>query len=375
MKRIPVAGPWVTQIEIDLVAKAAREDWYEGAGQATALFERALADYIGVKHAVTLPHCTSALHLSLLALGVGPGDEVILPDVTWIASAAPITYVGAMPVFADIEMDTWCLDPKSVEQLISPRTKAIIAVDLYGGMPDFDALRTVANNHGIPIIEDAAEAIGSSYKGQKAGACGITGTFSFHGSKTLTTGEGGALVTDQTKLYERVLFLRDHGRKPGDVKFQNQEIAYKYKMSSLQAAFGYGQLSRINELVTKKRTIYQWYNERLGSHPAFTLNPEPAQTFNSYWMTTVLVSDSYQCPKEHLMSALREKGIDTRPFFSPLSQLPAYASSPSAQRVELKTNRGSRIARQGLNLPSALCLEESDVDRVCAALLETIATL
>jgi perosamine synthetase len=215
-------------------------------------------------------------------------DEVILPDVTWIASAAPISYVGAKPVFADIETQTWCFDPKSVEERITPRTKAIIAVDLYGGMPDFDRLKRVAEKYELRIIEDAAEVIGSIYKGQKAGACGRVGTFSFHGSKTLTTGEGGALVTDDTSLYERVLFLRDHGRQPGDVSFQNTEIAYKYKMSSLQAAFGYGQLSRIDELVSKKRQIWNWYRTRLGDHPALTLNPEPANTLNSYWMTTLI---------------------------------------------------------------------------------------
>ncbi|HYY43348.1 MAG TPA: DegT/DnrJ/EryC1/StrS family aminotransferase, partial [Pyrinomonadaceae bacterium] len=209
MEQLPVAGPSITQKEIDYVTDAVTNAWYGNANAYHERFERAFADYLGVRHAMALPSCTSGLHLALAALGVGPGDEVIVPEETWIASAAPISYVGATPVFADVDERTWCLAADSFAACITPRTKAVIPVDLYGNQPDWQAIRAVAEQHGIAIIEDAAEAVGSEYKGQKAGTFGRAGVFSFHGSKTLTTGEGGLLVTDDRELFERAQFLRD----------------------------------------------------------------------------------------------------------------------------------------------------------------------
>src|SRR5439155_2217506 len=241
MERIPVSGPWITQKEIDYVADAAANAWYANANRYHERFEKAFAQYVGTRYAIALPSCTSAIHLSLAAKRIGPGDDVIVPESTWIASAAPVTYVGATTVFADIDPETWCMSADSFARCITPWTKAVIPVDLYGGMPDWDALRAVAEKHGIFVIEDAAEAVGSEYKGRRAGAFGDAGVFSFHGSKTLTTGEGGMLVTNDEELYRRALFLRDHGRQPGDHMFFNTEVAYKYKMSSLQAALGLAQ--------------------------------------------------------------------------------------------------------------------------------------
>jgi perosamine synthetase len=238
MERIPVAGLWITQKEIDYVTDAVTNAWYGNANMYHERFEKAFAEYIGVKFAVALPTCTSALHLSLLALGVKEGDEVIAPDATWIATSAPISYVGGTPVFADIDHDTWCLSAESFQACITPRTKAVIPVDLYGGMPDMDAICAIARRHNIAIIEDAAEALGAEYKDRHAGSFGDTGVFSFHGSKTVTSGEGGMLVTDREDLFKRIQVLRDHGRQPGDRMFWNTEVAYKYKMSSMQAALG-----------------------------------------------------------------------------------------------------------------------------------------
>jgi perosamine synthetase len=211
MERIPVAGPWITQKEIDYVTDAVTTCWYGDANKYHVRFEQTFAEYIGSRFAVALPSCTSAIHLSLAALGVGPGDEVIVPDVTWIASVAPISYVGATPVFADIDPDSWCLDAASFERCITTKTKAVIPVDLYGNMPDLASIKEIAKAHGIAVIEDSAEAFGSEIAGQKAGTFGDTGVFSFHGSKTMTTGEGGMLVTDRQDVFDRVLFLRDWG--------------------------------------------------------------------------------------------------------------------------------------------------------------------
>jgi perosamine synthetase len=367
--RIPVSGPSITAREIAYVTDAVTNAWYSNANIYNDRFEQAFAAHLGVKHAICLPSCTSAIHLSLMALGIGPGDEVIVPDVTWIATSAPISQVGATPVFADIDPVTWCLDPASAEAAVTSRTKAIIPVDLYGGMVDYDRLQALADAHGLAIIEDAAQAIGSEWHGKKAGTCGDIGVFSFHGSKTLTTGEGGMLVTDLDDVRERVNFLRDHGRKPGDRRiFWNTEVAHKYKMSATQAALGLAQLERIDELVSRKRQIFAWYHERLSAIPGLTLNAEPEGTCNSYWMVTVVVDPRLGLTKEALMAELLKADIDSRPYFYPLSGLPAYAHLPQAGVAPERHPHSYAISPYGINLPSGLNLDESAVGRVCEAL-------
>ena len=373
MERIPVAGPWITQLEIDYVTDAVANCWYDQANKYHDRFEKTFAEYIGVKHAVALPSCTSAIHLSLAALGIGPGDEVIVPDVTWIASAAPISYVGASPVFADIDRQSWCLSPESFAACITPSTKAVIVVDLYGNLPRLDEILAIARRHGIAVIEDAAEAFWSEYAGRKAGSFGDTGVFSFHGSKTMTTGEGGMLVTDRQDLYERVLVLRDHGRRPGDVSFFNHEVAFKYKMSSMQAALGLAQVERAEELVGRKRQIFAWYAELLQDVPGVTLNPEPAGTRNSYWMVTAVLDPSLGLTKEMLSQQLAARGVATRPFFHPLSSLPAYAPIPEAESARHRNHVAYEISPHGINLPCALSLTRDQVERVCQELCSVIA--
>jgi len=372
MDRIPVAGPSITQKEIDYVTDAVTNAWYGNANVYHDRFEKAFAEYLGVRHAMALPSCTSAIHLSLLALGVGPGDEVIIPDATWIASAAPITYVGASPVFADIDERTWCLSAGSFEQLITPRTKAVIPVDLYGNLPDMDAILEIARRRGIAVVEDAAEAIGSEYKGRKAGSFGEVGAFSFHGSKTLTTGEGGMLVTNDAELFKRTQFLRDHGRKPGDRMFFNHEVAYKYKMSSMQAALGLAQLERIEELLAHKRRMFAWYEEGLKEVEGVRLNDAAPDTNPVYWMVTVILDPKFDLPKERLMERLSERDIDCRPFFHPLSSIPAYRETEQAQAARARNQVSNRLTPYGLNLPSALSLTEEKVRIVCSTLKEIL---
>lgn len=372
MGRIPVSGPSITQKEIDLVTEAVTNAWYDQANVYHERFEQAFAAYVGTRHAVALPSCTSALHLALLALGVGPGDEVIVPDATWIASVAPVHYVGATPVFADIDPVTWCMTAETFEACLTPRTRAVIPVDLYGGMAELDAIRDGAARRGIGVVEDAAEAIGSELKGRKAGAWGDVGAFSFHGSKTLTTGEGGMLVTDREDLYRRVLFLRDHGRKPGDKQFWNTEVAYKYKMSSMQAALGLAQLGRIDELVAGKRQIFAWYREGLADVAGLTLNAEPPDTLNTYWMVTVVLRPEWGLAKDALMAGLAERGIDSRPFFHPLSSMPAFAETPEAAAARARNHASYAISPYGLNLPSGLNLTREQVLEVCQALRDLL---
>jgi perosamine synthetase len=366
--RIPVAGPWVTDLEVRFVAEAAKNDWYGQAGASLRRFETAFAEKLGVKHAIGVPHCTAALHLAMLAFGVGPGDEVIVPESTWIATATPIHYVGATPVFADIDPVTWCVTAESIERCITPKTRAIIVVDLYGGTPDMTAISDLAMRRGIPILEDAAQAIGAAFQGVQAGALGDIGTFSFHGTKTMTTGEGGMLVTNRTDYYERCAFLRDHCRTPEGFKyFISEELGYKYKMSSLQAAFGLAQLERLEELVARKRTIFSWYEARLRDLPGIQMNNEPSGTRNAYWMTTIIVDPSYGLTNREMMDHLDRQGIDNRPFFPPLSSLPAFVGTPDVSRARERNSVAYRLAPLGLNLPSALLLDETQVDYVCSA--------
>ena len=372
-RRYPVAGPWITDLEVEYVADAARNAWFERAGEYPARFEEAFAKAVGRTHAVSLPSCTSALHLALAGLGIGPGDEVIVPELTWIATSAPIAYVGATPVFADVDPATWCLSAAGLEAAITPNTKAVIPVDLYGNMPDMDALLVICEKHGIAMIEDAAEAHGSRYKDCAAGSFGIASTFSFHGSKTLTTGEGGMLVTDDEALFARVMQLRDHGRAPGDTDFFNEEVAFKYKMSALQAALGLAQVERMDEIVDKKRAIFGWYKDALASLNGVQLNDSGPDVYNSYWMVTVVLEPQLGIPKDVLKAALFDDGVDTRPFFHPLSSIPAYQGlDPDAVS---RHPHAYAVAASGLNLPSALTLSQDDVREIARIFSATVTRL
>lgn len=371
MERIYVSGPSITEKEISYVTDAATHAWYGNANLYHEKFEKAFADYIGTKYAIALPSCTSALHLAYMVLNVGEGDEVVVPETTWIATAAPLKYVGAEPRFADIEPDSWCMSADSLEKTITSKTKAIVTVDLYGNVPDYDAIFKVAKKHNLPIIEDAAEAIGAEYRGRKTGSLGEIGVFSFHGSKTMTTGEGGMLVTNNKDYYDRALFLRDHGRNPGDFSFRSVEVAYKYKMSSMQAALGLAQIERIEELVKYKRQIFEWYQERLQNTP-MQINSEAKDTRNIYWMVSVILDESLKKTGKELGEFLKKSNIDTRPFFSPLSSIPAYSKEYYAKDMEIKNPVSYRIWPFAINLPSGFNMTKEKVDFVCDKLIEFV---
>ncbi len=369
-RKLDVAGPWITEKEIAYVTDAVTNCWYGAANKYVDEFENAFTKYLGRKYAISLPSCTAGLHLSLLALGIKEGDEVIVPDATWIASAAPIDYVGAKTVFADIDKDTWCLSADSVEKCITSRTKAIISVNLYGHMPDYDKLESIAKKHNISIIEDAAESVGSRYKGKLSGTFGEFSCFSFHGSKTLTTGEGGMLVTDDEELYKKCMIFRDHGRNPGDTLFQNIMVGYKYKMSSLQAALGLAQLERVDDLVEKKRQIFHWYEKAFTNTPGVSLNPNHKDVYNSYWMSTLLYDPKlYPITKFELIQKLKGCGVLTRPFFDPLSSLKAY----DLRELEKVNVNSYKTSAHGINLPSNLLLEEADIAYVKEHILKILS--
>jgi perosamine synthetase len=363
MDAIHMAGPWITELEIKTVEDALRHGWYENAYAYCEKFQKAFAVYHDRKHALMTPNCTSAIHLLLSALGIEEGDEVIVPDCTWIATAAPISQLRAVPVFCDIQPTSWCLDPQSVEQSITPRTKAIIVVDLFGNMPAMDELQAIADQHGLPLIEDAAEAIGSSYRGTKAGKFGCGSVFSFHRTKTLTTGEGGMLLLDDDRLFERCTILRDHGRRPGSPMYVNDEVAYKYMPFNMQAALGYAQFQRVDELVAKKRWILGTYKQKLADVPDVGFNAEPPHIVNGAWITALVLGESHRLSKHQFMEKLQAVGVPSRPFFYPLSSLPAY---PGAEVVYRQKNPVAYdVSSRGINLPGALNLTEEQIDFVC----------
>jgi len=363
MEQIFMAGPWITEYEIKIVEDAMRNGWYENAYYYCEIFQKEFAKYHNRKYGIMTPNCTTAIHLLLTCMGISEGDEVIVPECTWVATAAPITYLRATPIFCDIDPTNWCLAPESIEKCITSRTKAIIAVDLYGNMPLMNDLLDVANQYGIPLIEDAAEALGSIYKGIRAGKHGRASVFSFHRTKTLTTGEGGMLLLDDGNLYERCMFFRDHGRKPGDPIYYNAEVTYKYMPFNVQAALGYAQFQRLDELISKKREIFQRYKDQLGNIKDIELNPEVDGVFNSVWTTALVFGKKHNLNKLDAITRLEKLGIPSRPFYYPLSSLPAYRGCE--QRYRQLNQRAYDIAARGITLPSALNLSEDQIGVVC----------
>ncbi len=357
-QRIHYTKPSITELEVEYATDAARNGWGERCYEYITRFEQAFKAHLGVKYAIATSSCTGALHMGMAALGVGPGDEVIMADTNWIATVSPIVHLGAMPVFVDILPDSWCLNPALVEAAITPRTKAIVAVHLYGNLCDMDALLEISRKHGIPVIEDAAEAIGSQYYGKRAGSMGAFGAFSFHGTKTLTTGEGGMFVTNDAELYEHVLTLSNHGRARGQTKqFWPDMVGFKYKISNIQAAIGCAQIERIEELAQRKRAIFAHYSERLAMLPGLTMNPEPADTVNGAWMPTAVFEVSTGIVREQLQAAFAEENIDARVFFWPLSSLPPFEARPDNVNA-------FRIPGRAINLPSYHDITENELDRV-----------
>lgn len=364
MNEIHMAGPWITELEEKIVLDAVKNGWYgKQAYHYVETFEAEFAKYHDRRFALMTPNCTTSLHLLLAGLGIGEGDEVIAPDCTWVGSVACITYQRATPVFADVDPVHWCLTPESIERSITPRTKAVIVVDLYGNMPDWDGIKEVCDRRGITMIEDAAEALGSKYRGTRAGKFGVGSTFSFHRTKTITTGEGGMLLLDDEKLFQRCKFLRDHGRAPGT--YFNTEVTFKYMPFNVQAALGYAQLQRIEELVEKKRWIWKGFQERLSDIPDILLNPEPEHVINGVWATALVFGKSHGMTRDMALEEVPKLGLPVRPFFYPLTSLPAY---DRAEEGRAKNPVAYDVSSRGINLPCAMNLTDAELDRYSAGI-------
>jgi perosamine synthetase len=355
--RYPLARPDVGQRERAYVAQAMRDASVSSLGPQVTAFEGAFAAHLGLPHAAAVSSGTAALHLALVALDVGPGDEVIVPDLTFVATANAVAYTGARVVLVDADPLTWTLDPACVERAISKRTRAIIAVHLYGNPADLDALARIARRNGVALIEDAAEGIGATWRGRPLGGVGVMSIFSFYGNKVLTTGEGGIVATRSRRLDRLVRHLRDHGMSPSR-RYYHDRLAFNYRMTALQAALGLGQLERIDAFLARRASIADWYRDALSGVEGVS-EPVPLAPARAVcWLYTVQVAAWTRRRRDAAMVALRRAGIDSRPLFVPMSRLPMY------QRGPLPVS--DRLSAGGISLPTHTRMRRPDVQAIVA---------
>lgn len=367
---IPVAEPSLGEEELNNVIEAVKSGWISSKGKFIEEFERNFSSYCDRKYGVATSNGTVALHLALKALGIGKGDEVIVPDLTFVAVANSVTYCNAKPVFVNSHPDYWCIDPDKIEEKITPRTKAIIPVHLYGHPCDMDPVMKIAEEQKLYIVEDAAEAHGAEYKRKKVGGFGDISCFSFYGNKIITTGEGGMCLTNNEELAENMRILRDHGMNPNK-RYWYDVVGFNYRMTNLQAAVGVAQLKKLDGFVMKKRQIARWYSEELKDlkeKELITLYPEMPWAKCVYWMYSILVEDNFDMSRDDLMKRLEKEGIDTRPFFYPLHMMPPHKNNEKFSVAE-------EISRKGINLPSAVGLTKKNLKEVVRTIKGITANL
>jgi perosamine synthetase len=360
---IPLYRPCLGGREKEYVNQCLDANWISSRGAFVDRFERAFEKYLGVSHATTVCNGTVALHLALLALGVGPGDEVIVPSLTYVASANAIVQAGATPVFVDVLESTWQMDPADVRRKIGPRTRAIMVVHLYGHACPMDELRSLCDEFRLKMVEDCAEAFGTFYKGRHVGNFGDVATFSFYGNKTITTGEGGMLVTADRGVMERAYHLKTQAVSP-DLEYWHDAVGYNYRMTNICAAIGLAQLENIAAVLEKKRRISAWYREALHGVPARMLLEDP-DTVNSFWMCSIVVDDP--ADRQPLRDWLKSANIETRPLFYPCHVLPHLKTDEVLPVAE-------SLSARGINLPSFPDLSEENVTKVCRAVKSYFAS-
>lgn len=357
--KYPVYRPSLDGNERAYVDECLATGWISSRGAFVSRFEEEFASYLGCKYAASVCNGTVALHLALVALGIGPEDEVIVPTFTYIASVNAVTYTGARPVLAESLGDTWQLDPADVRRRITPRTRAIMPVHLYGHPCDMDALQELAREHGLFLVEDCAEAFGSLWNGRHVGTFGHIGCFSFFGNKTITTGEGGMVVTDDETLHERLVHFKGQGLAKYR-EYWHDVVGYNYRMTNVAAAIGLAQLERAEETIARKIQIAEWYREELRGVHGLAFHESQPGVRHTHWMVTVMVEDPRD--RDPLREHLRAAGVETRPAFHPVHRMPPYADR--FQRFPVAESLGWR----GINLPSYPALERSDVGVICGHL-------
>lgn len=368
-RSIPIAASVFVGNEKEYVLDCVESSWISSAGKYVQQFERAFADFCGVSYAVSCSSGTTALHVALLALGIGPGDEVLLPTLTFVATANAVTYCGARPRFVDIEPNSWTIDPAQIEAKITERTKAIIPVHLYGYVANMDAIKEIARRHRLFVIEDAAEAHGAEFRGRRVGSLGDVAAFSFYGNKIVTCGEGGMVVTNSEEVARLTAQLRGQGIDP-DRRYWFPVVGYNFRMSNLAAAVGLAQLETVDWHLNRRREICSWYQTLLGEVPGVSRQVAREECQSVDWMFTILLQDPIRVDRDDVMAALAERGIETRPVFYPIHQLPPYEEMA---RADGPFPVADGIASSGISLPTWSGLSQDDVVYVCNVLRECLA--
>tara|TARA_B110000114_G_scaffold137734_1_gene144970 strand:+ start:680 stop:2383 length:1704 start_codon:yes stop_codon:yes gene_type:complete len=358
------AGPTIGSLEKKYAADAVANGWNNQWNKYLAEYEKKFAEYVGCKYAIATSSCSGALHIALSTLKLTKNDEVIVPDITWVATANAVLWAGGTPVFADVSLETWDLDSKSVEKLINSNTKAIMPVHLYGNPCKMDEIMDLAKKHNLRVIEDAAPSIGAEYKGKRTGSFGDFGAFSFQGAKLTVTGEGGMLCTNDEELYKKAYRIADQGRIPGT--FWIEELGVKYKMSNTSAAIGLGQLERVELMIEKKRIISDIYFNRLKDINGIEVWRENKNSKSIYWMSCIRVNEKSKLNRDQLMKDLKDLGVDSRPVFPSISQYPYWPKKQKAQP------NSAIIAETGINLPSGVTLSSNQVNYVCDCIIKLL---
>ena len=363
---IPISRPHFSGKEEQYVLDAVRSGWVSSIGKYIEAFEEGFAAYCGTKYALTASNGTTALHLALVTAGIGPGDEVIVPDITFVATANAVAYTGAKPVIVDIQPDTLCICPAAVRAAITAKTRAIIPVHLYGHPADMDELDAIARDHKLHIIEDAAEAHGAEYKGRRVGGFGLAGVFSFYGNKIITTGEGGMVTTNDGDFYHKARFLRDQAMSK-EKRYWHDVLGFNYRMTNMQAALGVAQLESIDSMLQRRAEILARYREVIETSDHVRLNFTANWAKSAYWMVCLEVDHFTDQTRGQFMQRLKARGIDSRPYFYPMTAMPMYK-----QQTPPHAAAKSVI---GLNLPTYHDLSPADVKRVGTAVNEELRTL
>jgi perosamine synthetase len=359
---IPVNEPLIAPEAIEYVTDCLKSGWVSSAGKYIEKFESGFSAYLGVRHATTTTNGTTALHLALAALRIGPGDEVIMPDLTIVSCGLAALYVGATPVFVDVDPETGNMNPSLLETVITKRTKAILVVHLYGYPADMDPILRIARKHNLKIIEDAAEAHGAEYKGKQAGSIGDVGCFSFYGNKIVTTGEGGMVVTNDTALYTRAKLLKDLAHSPSR-RFYHEEVGFNFRMTNMQAALGLAQLKHIDEYIGKKLHMEMLYRKQLRSVTSLSLPSQSAGVKSVYWMYGVVLRKGSPVNRDELRKKLKENGIDSRDYFFPLHRQPIFRKFANRRMRNFPVS--DRMSNDGLYLPSGLAITDEQISAVC----------
>lgn len=367
-KIIQVAAPTLIGNEKAYVLDCLDSNWISSNGKYIELFETQFADFCQARYALSCSNGTVALHLALLALGIGQGDEVLVPTLTYVATANAVMYCGATPVFVDSEYNTWNIDPNLIESKINTNTKAIIVVHLYGCPVELTPILEIAQKYNLWVIEDAAEAHGAEYKEQKVGVIGDIGTFSFYGNKIITTGEGGMVVTNNEQFAQKMRQLKGQGMDLNR-RYWFPIIGYNYRMTNIAAAIGLGQLEKIDWHIERRRQIAHQYKSRLFGIPGICFQDERSWVKAVYWMSSIVLSKDAAISRDRLMEKLFEMGIETRPFFFPMHTLPIYKNQINSQNYPI----ADLLSATGINLPSSANLSSQDIDYICDRIISLIS--